>query len=68
MAKKVMVALDDSTESFYALEWALQHVISSPLNAKSDDIGKLSDIVVLIHAQEQEKFNAVTPGYYLKPA
>lgn len=69
MAKKVMVALDDSTESFYALEWALQHVIyaNSPL-AKSDEIGMAIDVLVLVHAQEQEKLNAICPGYHQKPS
>eukprot|EP01018_Ginkgo_biloba_P027247 Gb_20331 [translate_table: standard] len=49
LGRRVMVAVDESEESMYALQWALDHLLIIPADNKGDSV--CADRIILMHAE-----------------
>lgn len=61
--RKILVAVDDSDHSLFALSWALDHLLL-PLHHRT-----LPDSVVLLHVQSHPQIfvGPAGPGFYITP-
>lgn len=67
--RKILIAVDESDESMFALSWAVDNLILPCPHHSSSSSGKCSDVIVLLHVQNhpQVLVGPAGPGFYITP-
>ncbi|KAH7422156.1 hypothetical protein KP509_13G093900 [Ceratopteris richardii] len=66
--RKVLIAVDESDESIYALSWALENLIV-PGRPNDAEEPRVSNLVILLHVQTHPQVfvGPAGPGFYITP-
>ncbi|XP_022765783.1 universal stress protein PHOS34-like [Durio zibethinus] len=61
---RVMVGIDESDESFYALEWAVNNLFNGLIGASPGVAGGEPSLLTLVHVQQPPKHYGVAPSAF----
>ena len=61
---RVMVGIDDSDESFYALQWAVNNLFNGLIRAAPAVAGGEPSLLALVHVHQPSKHYGVAPSAF----